>query len=412
MPAVEISENKITITRLTLDDRDAALVLSESLPEEREELVRTVLRLGFLMYRHARVGVNVDFVRREFGQVVEDIKDYWKNQVVTKINETITNYFDLQRGTVPRKLAEYFGDGAQAGKLAQLFDERNTTSVTYHLRSIIQQELTGENSAFIKALNPDDEGTPIGRLRKKIEQPIKDLQTELIKEEAAAAMAETGPQKGGRYEDSVFPYIDRIAAAFNDKAEDVSNQNAPGDYVVTLDPETVPGQTIKLAIDAKESSMGMKDCEDTLAAARTQWEARASLLVFAKQEQTPFDAPIALRKLTQGYICVFDEKSLDLTVLQAAYQIVRLDAIRSVQRAFVQVDAAAAQEKLEQALQKLQDFIAIRRRLSGAIKDLGGIRELVGTLRDDLRQRLEEAWNALGIKAPMPTLPEEPEAEA
>jgi len=29
-------------------------------------------------------------------------------------------------------------------------------------------------------------------------------------------------------------------------------------------------------------------------------------------------------------VCVFDEESLDPTVLQAAYQIVRLDAIRTV----------------------------------------------------------------------------------
>jgi hypothetical protein len=42
-------------------------------------------------------------------------------------------------------------------------------------------------------------------------------------------------------------------------------------------------------------------------------------------------------------VCVFDEESLDPTVLQAAYQIVRLDAIRTVQRAAIQVDTARVQ---------------------------------------------------------------------
>lgn len=408
MAQIEVVESKIIIKEFVLDDKDAALLLSEIEPEKREEAVKTALRLGFLMYRHARVGVNVDFVRREFEQVVTEIKNHWDKEVKAKINEVITNYFDLQTGTVPKKLAEYFGDGTQAGKVAELFNEKNTESITYQLRQIIQKELTGENSAFIKALNPEDEKTPIGRLKKKIEQPITDLRNEIIKEKAAKEMAETGTQKGGPYEDLVFGYVDRIAAAFNDKAEDVSNQNVAGDYVVTLHPEAVPGQTLKVVIDAKDKSMGLKDCESMLAEAKTQWGTQTSLLVFARQDQTP-GAPIALRRLTEGYICVFDKEALDTTVLQAAYQIVRLDAIRGVQRAALQIDTAQVQQKLEQAIQKLQDFATLKRRLTEAIKDLRAIREFVSSLRDDLRDRLEEAWTALGVKAPMPVLPEEPE---
>lgn len=409
MAQIEVVESKIIIKELALDDRDAALLLSEIAPEKREESVITAFRLGFLMYRHARVGVNVDFVRREFEQVVNEIKNHWDKEVKAKINEVVTNYFDLNKGTVPRKLAEYFGDGAQAGKLAELFDEKNPTSVTYQLRQIIQQELTGENSAFIRALNPEDEKTPIGRLKKKIEEPIEKLRMDVIREEAAAEMAETGTQKGGPYEDLTYSYVDPIAAAFGDIAVDVSDQNLPGDYVVTLNAEALPGQTLKIAIDAKDKNMGLKECETTLADARAKWGGDAALLVFARQDETPFDSPIALRKLTEGYVCVFDKESLDATVLQAAYQIVRLDAIRAVQRAAIRIDAAEVQQKLEQAIQKLQDFATLKRRLTEAIKDLRAIREFVSSLRDDLRDRLEEAWTALGVKAPIPVLPEEPE---
>lgn len=409
MNQIEINDGKITITALVLDDRDSAMVLSDLEPEKREEAVLTALRLGFLMYRHARVGVNVDFVRREFEQVVGEIKKHWETEVKTKINEVIANYFDLQKGALPRKLAEYFGDGSQTGKLAELFNEKNTDSLTYQLRQIIQKELTGENSAFIKALNPEDETTPIGKLKKRIEEPIERLRRDVIKEEAAAAMAETGTQKGGPYEDLTYSYLDRIVSAFRDVAVDVSDQNVSGDYVVTLDAESVPGQTLKIAIDAKDKKMGLKECETTLAEAKAKWNAQAALLVFARQDETPFDSPIALRRLIEGYVCVFDKESLDPTVFQAAYQIVRLDSIRSVQRAAKEVDTAQVQQKLEEALQKLQDFATLKRRLSAIIKDLRAIRDFASSLRDDVRDRLEEAWTALGIKAPMPALPEEPE---
>lgn len=409
MAQIEVADSKIIVKELVVDDKDAALLLSEIEPENREEAVITALRLGFLMYRHARVGVNVDFVRREFEQVVTEIKNHWDKEVKSKINEVVTDYFDLEKGAVPRKLAEYFGEGAQAGKLAELFDEKKTTSVTYQLRQIIQQELTGENSAFIKALNPEDEKTPIGKLKKKIEEPIEKLREAVIRQKAAAEMAETGTQKGGPYEDLTYGYVDRIAAAFGDIAVDVSDQNLPGDYVVTMNAEAMPGQTLKIAIDAKDKRMGLKECETTLADARAKWGAGAALLVFARQDEAPFDSPIALRKLTEGYVCVFDKEFLDATVLQAAYQIVRLDAIRAVQRAAIQVDSAQVQQKLEQAIQKLQDFATLKRRLTEAIKDLRAIREFASSLRDDLRDRLEEAWTALGVKAPMPVLPEEAE---
>lgn len=410
MAEIQVVESKVFIRDLMLEDRDAALLLADLEPKEREDAALTALRLGFLMYRHARIGVNVDFVRREFEQVVTEIKNYWRDEVVKKIDRTVEDHFDLEKGTVPRRLAEYFGDGVKTGKLAELFDEKKTTSVTYQLRQMIQQELTGENSAFIKALDPDDEKTPIGRLKKRIEKPIEELRKDIIKEGAAAEMAETGTQKGGPYEDLTYTYVDRIAAAFRDVAEDVSGQNVPGDYAVTLDAEAVPGQTLRIAIDAKDKKMGLKECETTLAEAKAKWGAQVALLVFARQDESPLGA-MALRKLTEGYVCVFDKESLDSTVLQAAYQIVRLEAIRSVQHAAIEVDTAQVQQKLEEALQKLQDFATLKRRLSAAVKDLRAIRDFASSLRDDLRDRLEEAWTALGIKAPMPALPEEPEAQ-
>jgi hypothetical protein len=50
-----------------------------------------------------------------------------------------------------RQFAHYFGNGQEKGKLAALFDERNTESITYRPRKILETELTGEDSKFLKA---------------------------------------------------------------------------------------------------------------------------------------------------------------------------------------------------------------------------------------------------------------------
>lgn len=405
MEQVEVIGSKIIVRELMLEDQEAAHILGELKPEEQSDVVKQALRLGLILRRQVAMAVNIDFVRLEFQNLRQVIEKYWKDEVVSKIDKTITDHFDATRGTVPQQLARYFGDGQERGKLAALFDETNTGSVTYQLRELVRKELTGEDSAFLKALNPDDDNSPVGRLRKKLE----DVKDAVIGKKAAEAVAEVGTQKGGPYEDLVFAYIDRIAASFRDKAEDVSNQNVAGDYVVSLDAEAIPGQSIRLAIDAKDKSMGLKACEDTLRETKSRWNAQAALLVFAREEQTPFSPPIGLRKLSEGYVCVFSKEDLDSRILQASYQVTRLDAVRSVQRSQIQVDVSVLQEKLEQAVQKLQEFVTLKRKLTASINELGNIRQFIDTLHREFLEKLEEAWNALGLRTPMPTTTEETE---
>lgn len=408
MGAVEVVGSRIIIRELVLEDPEAADVLVEVREGERPAVTCQALRLGLILRRQAATVVNVDFVKLEFEHLRGDIETYWREHVVKPIGETIKTHFDPGTGTLPAHLAHLFGDGKDAGKLAALFDEKNTESVTYKLRTLLERELTGENSAFRKALNPDDPQSPIGQLKSKLEGGIQALRDAVVARKAAEEVAETGTQKGGPYEDLVFRWVDRITAGFRDKAEDVSSRNVPGDYLVTLDPETVPAQTIRIAIDAKDKFMGLKACEDTLREAKAEWQAQAALLVFARDEQTPFAPPVGLRRLAEGYICVFDKDNLDARVLQAAYQVVRVEATRVIHRAVGQVDATAVQAKLEQAVQKLQDFVTLKRRLTAALGELSGIRQFVDTVHRELTEKLEEAWQALGVRTPMPPIVEEP----
>lgn len=124
--------------------------------------------------------------------------------------------------------------------------------------------------------------------------------------------------------------------------------------------------------------------------------------MFSREEQTPFSPPIGLRKLTEGYVCVFSKEDLDSRILQGAYQVTRLDAVRSVQRSQIQVDVSVLQEKLEQAVQKLQEFVALKRNLTASITELGSIRQFIDVLHREFQEKLEEAWNALGLRKPIP----------
>lgn len=70
----------------------------------------------------------------------------------------------------------------------------------------------------------------------------------------------------------------------------------------------------------------------------------------------------------------FRKGNLISRVLQAAYRLARLDGVRLVERSQVQIDPTVVQERLEQAVQKLQDFFTLKRKLTGTITEVGEIR--------------------------------------
>lgn len=66
MDSVEVVGTKILIRELTLDDQEAAYVVSEYKDEERPSVVKQALRLGLILRRQVSTVMNVDFVRPEF----------------------------------------------------------------------------------------------------------------------------------------------------------------------------------------------------------------------------------------------------------------------------------------------------------------------------------------------------------
>ncbi len=108
MDSVEVIGSKILIRELTLDDQEAASTLAECEEAEWPSVVRQGLRLGLILRRQVGTVANVDFVRLEFERLRVQMEAYWKEHVVQKINDTVTNYFDLGKGAVvaPRPVGE------------------------------------------------------------------------------------------------------------------------------------------------------------------------------------------------------------------------------------------------------------------------------------------------------------------
>src|SRR5947207_4553903 len=119
-----------------------------------------------------------------------EIEAYWTNEVRNKIEKTLGEFFDPVQGKMPSALKHYLGDD---GRLGQLFNEKDVESVPSKLRSLLEEELTGEDSTFQRALDPSNGEGPVGKLARELGQKLEGLTRLVLGVKAAAAVAATGP---------------------------------------------------------------------------------------------------------------------------------------------------------------------------------------------------------------------------
>lgn len=403
MTTVSVDGAQVSVYELVLVDEESAKILLERPESDRPEAIRRALKVGLIMMRDVVPIAKADFVRAEFLKLKAEMETYWKDEVRAKIDTSLKDFFDPAKGSLPTTLKQYLGED---GKLAQLFSDKHSDSVPSRLKTLLQSELTGEQSTFLKALDPSDEKGPVGKLAKDLRGRMDGMMTAIAGEKAAEAVAERGPQKGAPYEEIVLPALEKIAKIFGDTVEDVHAQKRAGDFVVQLDPETVPGITIKIAVDAKDSDLGLAESERVLRESRENWNAASAMLVFALDDQAPSVVVTPFGRLAEGYACVFDKNTEDSSVLEGAYRFVRLEAVRSVQRTLVAVEPEKLGEKVEQAAVKLRELSTVKRRITEMRSSLDELWAYVGKIQNEMRDLLDEAWQTLGMKKPMPEVTE------
>jgi hypothetical protein len=274
------------------------------------------------------------------------------------------------------------------------------------LKKLLTDNLTGENSTFVKALDPNNPESPAGKLAKRIEDKIDDVKNLLVGEEKVAAVKEATPIKGGDYEDLVYPALQLVAMPFGDTVEDVHNQNKAGDFVIHLGPDTVPGKQVKMVVDAKNTHLGLPECERVLTESKATWGASAALVVFAAPGRVPNEKLSPFGQLANGFVCVYDRENEDAVFLAAAYRLSRQQAIREVQRAAGVFEPEVVQQKIMQAAAKLKELSTLKRKITAVTTGVNELWQFTDRVQRELFDTLDEARVALGGKTPLPGMEE------
>jgi hypothetical protein len=226
-----------------------------------------------------------------------------------------------------------------------------------------------------------------------VQAVIAEMRNEGVTQESLRLMAERVAAKGLAYEDQVRPALEAAFAAHGDIVEatggtpGLDGKNKKGDFVVTLNPETLGGRDRRVVIEAKDrpsQKLGGKTGALTyLAEAMRNRAADAGILVCS----TPVPALSGhrLRVYAGNRVLVrYDKTEADPLALEVACQLARALAARSLG----DEDTGASRRLLSERVERLREVIEQAREIhGGALEAKRGI------------QRVDTAYEKMRMEA-------------
>lgn len=337
----------VVIDRLRITDRALAAFVEQRAEDERGELAERALRIGLHALQDASTSLDVDFVRREFDELLE--RNATMNQRVAEtLDQVLRQNFGDQEGRLPRTLERFLGDRGQLNRfVTDLFDESKRDSAIGRMRTLLGSYFDGDASRLAQLLDPTRLGSPLYQFRTEVSDAFEKLNVRLAAMEAAFATRGVerahSSAKGTDFENLLDEMLTDVVRGTGDAVERTASatgdviRSKKGDFLLTVDPQLCGGADLRVVIEAKDRQVSWRQIREELTEARRNRTAAVAVAVF-----TPAHAPsgVAPFDVRFGHVlCVVDPDAPDSATLGAAVRLARLYALASLAHRETEVDA-------------------------------------------------------------------------
>jgi hypothetical protein len=257
-----------------------------------------------------------------------------------------------------------------------------------------------------RQLSPDVDGSMLNRTVRDINTCVKtsidgvmtqvrDIQDKLENAKGSAAQAQKGTQKGAAFEDILQPLIGRLASLHGDMSERNSTDKGvkarkAGDFTITLNPASNGGAQACFVIEAKDcTSLSKRAVVSELRTDMSNRDAKAGVLVFAHQDQTP--DKLIFQTMSDMAIVACEDG--DTMALELAYQWARWVACRELDS--VGADWARIQKAVERATRALDAHKTIKGNHTAAKKSIDDAAKWTDHLVDEVRAAIDVLGQAV-----------------
>ena len=346
-PSIELKDGRVIIRNLEIEDPEVYKIISE-VKENREVFVRRSLKVGAIGLRNASTIDDVDYVEKEFNQLLTKLQQHHQDT-----QELVENLFDIDDAE------------SQLGKLRLLLEE-----------------YFNEKGKVTELLSPYEEGSPIKKMMDEIFKKFDELKTVITQKRTEEEVIQTTARKGVVFEELVSESLGKHCNPFGDTFEDVSNVTGTigktGDFVIDIDDV----ERYRIVLECKDSdAYSNKKTTDEIEKAIKNRDAQFGIFLFKNENQIPS----ALRpvKITSRFIVT----SYDNHGLYYAYRIARILAQKSSGYEESSVDLSRVATEVESMTVRIQSFNNIQRK----IKEIQTASKYVGEESEKIKIAIKES---------------------
>jgi hypothetical protein len=402
---VEVTGDRIVIEHLAIADPGLATFVRSRPEGDRASLATRALRIGLLALQDAGASLDVALVRHEFEAMVRRAEEL-NDRVAAQVDEVLRANFADGEGRLPRTLEAFLGDRGRLRTFTQeLFDEERRDSAIGRIRLLLGNYFDGDASRLALLLDPTRLGSPLHQFRTEVARGFEQLNERLTAIEAAASARASerarSTAKGTDFEDLVEDVLahalrgtDHLMERTSDAAGDVL-RSRKGDFVITLDPQTSHGGSLRLVVECKDRSVSGRAMREELEEAKRNRDAAVALVVFSSRHAPAGIAPFDVRM--GDVYCAIDPDAPDAATLEAALRLARLMAVSTIRHAGAEVDASAVREALARIKPELDALRALKTRLTTIATASTAVSAGLDQLRDAILARLAETEAVLGV---------------
>ncbi|MGC9019489.1 MAG: hypothetical protein ACP5LJ_07360 [Candidatus Bipolaricaulaceae bacterium] len=383
---VEIQDGRVCI-QVLIDDPEVVDWFSRVDKEsERVDAAKRALKVGVTALTSALVGST--------SQTLQQALERWRVEVEKALGES--------REQIVRSVTEHFGQQVaqpvrdQIEQATRFASERIKEHIDRLERRIDPNDpqswlgfVQGTVDAIKREFDPERENSYLWKVRntlsefygrngeaaqcikETIRQALEPIQSTVDKihmtiEEVRVRLGGTPTERGRAFErEAVGDLLSRAVSVTGDACSHVGRDGRAGDWVIEVRYGGINKQTIgKIVVEAKDTSRSEKQVTNDLDSAIAQRDADVGILIFARQDQNPYDIPfVVLDDNFSRMVCVWDENGLNFNF---AYQLARLQIIENHLRSAGQVDWASLRERVRSIVQEVErmDGIANSARLA------------------------------------------------
>lgn len=391
--------DELVLEDFTERDPDVVAFARES--EDVELAVHRCLGMGARALRLAGATLDAQLVEHRFDALATGL-GHAIDGFARSIDETTEKLLGEESGALATALEAWLED--VTSKLDATFDETSKRSAIAKLEGVLAKARSEQVTAMRGLLDPENDESPLAGWRREIvraverqgkalEDAIDGLREQLRLDEAVAAEAARGTQKGRDFESDVVDAVTEIVRHLQDVPEhtgDVvgSAGTKVGDVVVTVSPAQTPGRTVRYVLEAKDRRMTLKGALDELDRALANRDADAAVMVFAGRAVCPVDEPF--QWFDARAVVVLDRETLDPHALRLACLWARWTACRESAEAVEGIDTARIAALIDQARLALRTATAIRGSHTKAKRAIDDAGRQLDTIVFDVEAALDE----------------------